>query len=144
MEPETNSSSSSSSRTASLRDIALSGAVALVLSLAINWLIVFGANTGGIAPSLMALNYGPVSLFTTLGVVGAAVTYGILTRVTDNPDRLFAAVAAVVLLVSLVPDFTVIPSEPGGSLVSGTILGAMHVITAVICVGVLTDRWNRR
>ncbi|WP_226040643.1 DUF6069 family protein [Natrinema sp. DC36] len=133
---------SSSSRTPSDRDIALSGAVALVLSLLINWLIVFGANTGGIAPDLMALNYGPVSLFTTLGVVGAIVTYGVLTRVAANPDRLFAAVAAIVLLISLVPDFTVIPGEPGGSLVAGAILGAMHVATAVVCVGALTDLRN--
>ncbi|PGF15278.1 hypothetical protein CP556_03460 [Natrinema sp. CBA1119] len=132
----------SSSRTASDRDIALSGAVALVLSLLINWLIVFGANTGGIAPELMALNYAPVSLFTTLGVVGATVTYGVLTRVADDPNRLFAAVAAIVLLLSLVPDFTVIPSEPGGSLVAGAILGAMHVATAVVCVGALTDLRN--
>ncbi|QLK25904.1 DUF6069 family protein [Natrinema zhouii] len=142
MNTETNPSSSS--RNLSLRDIALSGAVALVLSLLINWLIVFGANTGGIAPELMALNYGPVSLFTTLSVVGATVTYVVLARVAANPDRLFAAVAAIVLLLSLVPDFTVIPSEPGGSLVAGAILGAMHVATAVVCVGALTDLRNRR
>jgi hypothetical protein len=140
MNTDPNPSLSSSNR--SLRDIALSGAVALVLSLLINWLIVFGANTGDIAPELMALNYAPVSLFTTLGVVGATVTYGVLTRVADDPDRLFAAVAAIVLLLSLVPDFTVIPSEPGGSLVAGAILGAMHVATAVVCVGVLTDLRN--
>ncbi|MDF9745466.1 DUF6069 family protein [Natrinema salsiterrestre] len=141
MTPETNPSSSSG--TSSFRDIALSGAVALVLSLLINWLIVFGAKTGGIAPALMALNYGPVSLFTTLGVVGATVTYGVLTRVAASPDRPFAAVAAIVLVLSLVPDFTVIPSEPGGSLIAGAILGAMHVATAVVCVGALTDLRNR-
>ncbi|QLG50407.1 DUF6069 family protein [Natrinema halophilum] len=135
---------SSSSGTASLSGIALSGAVALVLSLGVNWLIVFGANAGGIAPNLMALNYSPVSLFTALGVVGATVTYGILTRVAVDPDRPFAAVAAIVLLISLLPDFIVIPGEPGGSLVAGTILGAMHVTTAVICVGTLTDLRNRR
>ncbi|MFC6765873.1 DUF6069 family protein [Natrinema soli] len=142
MAAETNASSSSG--TAAVIELALSGAVALVLSLLINWLIVFGANTGGIAPELMALNYGPVSLFTTLGVVGATVTYGVLTRVAANPDRLFAAVAAIVLLLSLVPDFTVIPGEPGGSLVAGAILGGMHVTTAVVCVGALTDLRKRR
>ncbi|QCS41095.1 DUF6069 family protein [Natrinema versiforme] len=134
---------SSAVRTASLRDLTLSGAAALISSVLVNCLLVFGTNTGGIAPELEALNYGPVTLFTALGVVGATVTYGILTRTVSNPNRTFVLVAAVVLLVSLVPDFTVIPVEPGGSLVAGAILGAMHVTTAIICVGVLT-RFNTR
>ncbi|SIR91667.1 DUF6069 family protein [Natronorubrum thiooxidans] len=129
---------STAEKTASVKGLTLSGAGALVLSLAVNWVIVFGANTGGIAPELDALTYGPVTLFTALGVVGATVTYGVLTRIATNPDRLFVIVAAIVLLLSLIPDFTVIPDQPGGSLVAGTILGVMHVTTAVICVGVLT------
>lgn len=121
-----------------MKDLTLAGAGALVLSLVINWLIVFGANTVGIAPELDALTYGPVTLFTTLGVVGATITYGALTRIATNPDRLFVVVAAIILVLSLIPDFTVIPDQPGGSLVAGAILGVMHVTTAVICVGVLT------
>lgn len=129
---------STAEKTAAVKDLTLAGAGALVLSLVINWLIVFGANTVGIAPELDALTYGPVTLFTTLGVVGATITYGALTRIATNPDRLFVVVAAIVLVLSLIPDFTVIPDQPGGSLVAGAILGVMHVTTAVICVGVLT------
>ena len=131
---------SSSARSLTVSDLTRAGVVALAVSLVINWLIVFVANAGGIAPVLEALNYGPVTFFTTLGVVGATVTYGLLARLSSSPDRLFLVVAAVVLVLSLVPDFTVIPNQPGGSLLAGAILGLMHVTTAVVCVGVLTDR----
>lgn len=121
-----------------IRSLLEPGAVALVFSILVNSLIVFVANTAGIAPELDALNYGPVTVLTTVGVVGATATYGILTRLTANPDRVFVAVATVVLLVSLIPDFTYIPDEPGGTLLAGAVLGLMHVTTAVICVVVLT------
>ena len=131
---------SSSARSLTISDLTRAGVVALAVSLGINLLIVFVANAGGIAPQLEALNYGPVTFFTTLGVIGATVTYGLLARFSASPDRLFLIVAAIVLVLSLVPDFTVIPSQPGGSLFAGAILGLMHVTTAVVCVGVLTDR----
>ena len=131
---------SSSTRSLTISDLARAGVVALAISLGINLLIVFVANAGGIAPALEALNYGPVTFFTTLGVIGATITYGVLARFSASPDRLFLIVAAIVLVLSLVPDFTVIPNQPGGSLFAGAILGLMHVTTAVICVGVLTDR----
>ena len=131
---------SSSTRSLTISDLARAGVVALAISLGINLLIVFVANAGGIAPALEALNYGPVTFFTTLGVIGATITYGVLARFSASPDRLFIIVAAIVLVLSLVPDFTVIPNQPGGSLFAGAILGLMHVTTAVICVGVLTDR----
>ncbi|MFO7925582.1 MAG: DUF6069 family protein [Halobacteriota archaeon] len=119
------------------------GVVALALSLVVNWLVTFGAISAAVAPELNALQYGPVTFFTTAGVVGATITYGLLAWGSSNPDRLFAIVAAVVLVVSLIPDFTVIPNQPGGSLVGGGILGVMHVTTAVICVVVLTDIRSR-
>ncbi|OLZ42350.1 hypothetical protein A6E15_15855 [Natrinema saccharevitans] len=135
---------SESARPLTRSDLVRSGVIALVVSLVINWLIVFVANAGGIAPELAALNYEPVSFFTTIGVVGATVTYGVLARTVADRDRAFTIVAAIVLLLSLLPDFVVIPDQPGGSLVAGAVLGLMHVATAVVCVGVLTDRRNRR
>ncbi|AGB33592.1 hypothetical protein C488_18585 [Natrinema pellirubrum DSM 15624] len=135
---------SESARPLSRSDLVRSGAVALVVSLVINWLIVFMANAGGIAPELEALNYEPVSFFTTIGVVGATVTYGILARTVADQDRAFAIVAAIVLGLSVLPDFVVIPDQPGGSLFAGAVLGLMHVTTAVVCVWVLTDRRNGR
>ncbi|MDR9381052.1 MAG: DUF6069 family protein [Natronomonas sp.] len=114
------------------------GVAALALSLVISWLITFGAISAAVAPELNALQYGSVTFLTTVGVVGATLVYGVLARVSSNPDRLFTIVAAVVLVLSLIPDVTVIPNQPGGNLAAGGILGAMHVTTAVVCVVVLT------
>lgn len=119
------------------------GIVALALSLVVNWVVTFGAISAAVAPGLNALQYGSVTFLTTVGVVGATLVYGLLRRLSSNPNRTFTIVAAVVLLVSLVPDFTIIPNQPGSSLVAGVILGAMHVTTAVICIVVLTDVRNR-
>lgn len=116
-----------------------SGVVALTFSLVVNWLITFGAISAAVAPDLAALQYDSVTFLTTVGVVGATVTYGVLSRLLDNPDRVFVLVAAIVLVVSLIPDFTFIPEQPGGSVLAGGVLGVMHVTTAVICVVVLTN-----
>lgn len=122
-----------------VRTLVRAGVVALVLSLVVNWVVAFGAIAADVAPALEALQYGSVTFPTALGVLGATVTYGVLTRVVDTPDRAFVVVAAIVLLASLIPDFTYIPEQPGGSLLAGAVLGTMHVTTAVVCAIVLTD-----
>lgn len=127
----------------SMKSLLQLGLIALALSLIINWLITFGAISADIAPQLDALNYGPITFLTTIGVLGATITYGVLTRVVDNPNRVFTILAAILLLISLIPDFTIIPNETGGSLLAGSILALMHITTAVICVGVLTEVRNR-
>lgn len=124
---------------AASRSTLRSGVVALALSLVVNWALAFAAISAGVAPALTALNYGPVTFLTTLGVVGATAVYAVLTRVATDPDRAFVAVAAAVLVVSVIPDFTFIPNQPGGSLLAGGVLAVLHVATAVICVVALTD-----
>jgi hypothetical protein len=115
------------------------GVAALALSLVVNWALAFVAIAAGVAPALTALNYGPITFLTTVGVVGATAVYAVLARTVTDPDRVFAAVAAVVLVASVIPDFTFIPSQPGGSLLAGVVLAALHVTTAAICVAALTD-----
>lgn len=117
--------------------------MALALSLVINWLVTFVAISAAVAPELNALQYGPVTFLTTVGVVGATLVYGLFVRISSNPERLFTIVAAVVLVASLIPDVVVIPNQPGSSLAAGGILGAMHVATAVVCVIVLTGVRDR-
>lgn len=125
---------------AGLRALVARGSVALVLALVVNGLVTFAAGVAGVAPGLEELSYGSVFMLTTAGVVGATATYGLLALLFDDPDLPFVAVAAVVLLVSLIPDFTFIPDQPGGSLAAGVVLGTMHVTTAVIAVAALTGR----
>ncbi|MDG5775586.1 DUF6069 family protein [Haloarculaceae archaeon H-GB2-1] len=118
------------------------GVVALVLAVVANLVVTAVGRTAAIAPEFPPLSYRPVALFTALGVVGAVVVYALLRRVTARPDRNFAVVAAVVLVVSLVPDVTFAPTLPGATTAGIGALMLMHVLTAVICVAVLTDRYG--
>lgn len=78
-----------------------------------------------------------VVLFTVVGVVGAAVVYGVLRRTVSNPDRAFAVVAAVALVLSFVPDLTIARSLPGATTAGIVLLMVMHVVAAVVAVAVL-------
>jgi len=125
-----------------LREVALAGGLALVLSLVANAAVTTVARMAEIGEGLQAMQYPRVLVLTTVGVVSATVVYAALSRVTAKPDRNFVVVATVVLVVSIVPDFTFIPAEPGGSVTAGAVLAAMHVLAAVITVWLLVD-WGR-
>ena len=86
-----------------LGTLAKRGLVAVVVAGVLDAAIVFAADAAGVAPNLDPLSYGPVLRFTTLGVVGATLVYGLLDRLAANPDRTFTVVAAVVLVLSWIP-----------------------------------------
>jgi hypothetical protein len=116
------------------------GGIALGVALLVNLLVTFAARSAGLAPDLMALNYGPVTVVTTVGVAGATAVYALLGRVVADPDRTFTLVAVVVLAVSLIPNVVAVPTQPGGTVAGSAALGVMHVTTALACVGALTGR----
>lgn len=123
-----------------LSDVARAGGLALVASWVVNVAVTTVGRQAGIGEGLMAMTYPSVLVLTTVGVVGATVVYAVLARLTDRPDRNFLVVAAIVLVLSIVPDFTYIPGEPGGSVTAGVVLATMHVLTAAIAVWFLVDR----
>jgi len=127
-------------RTGALGAVARRGGTALVLSVLVNVVVATAARTGEVGTGLQAMTYPSVVGLTVIGVVGATVVYAALVRVSSRPDRTFVVVAVVVLVLSIVPDVTYIPSEPGGSLVAGVVLAAMHVMTAAIVLWQLVDR----
>lgn len=86
------------------------------------------------------MSYASVGVLTVIGVIGAVAVYALLARLREDPDMWFTVSAAAALVLTLIPDLTYIPTEPGGSLAAGLALAAMHVTTAVICVVVLTGR----
>ncbi len=63
------------------------GGVALALALVMNWIVLYVVLEFGLAPPFEALEFGSVTLFTVLGVVGAAVVYGALTRLLGHSGR---------------------------------------------------------
>ena len=83
-------------------------------------------------------NVSGAIVFTAFFAVAAVAVYAALVRYTDNAVRNFNIIAAVVLAVSIVPDYTMILDEPGSSLGQATILAMMHVVAASVIVPMLT------
>jgi|GEM_PF-567686 len=125
-----------------LETIAKRGGAAVLVAGVVNVVITFAAITAGVAPALDPLSYGPVLLFTTVGVAGATVVYALLDRFVANPDRTFTLLAAVVLVLSWVPDALFVPAMPGGTVTGAITLAAMHLTTAAVAVAALTSRYG--
>jgi hypothetical protein len=83
-------------------------------------------------------NVSGAIVFTLAAAIVAVPLYGALVRFTDNPVRNFNIVAAVVLVLSIIPDYTMILNEPGSSFGQATILALMHVVAAAVIVPMLT------
>ncbi|GAA0241613.1 hypothetical protein GCM10009000_066620 [Halobacterium noricense] len=84
------------------------------------------------------LGWGAVLGSTVLTTGGATIVYGGITRYSKRPNRMFTIVAMVVLLLSFgsfVAPPSVLAAAPTSVLAA---LAMMHVIVAVVSVGVLT------
>ncbi len=99
----------------------------------------------------MALTVGPASLrlffplvgigttvvLTLLGALGAYAVFWFLARTTTRPFPILLAVAAVVLLVSFLPDLALPRGMGGWSEFAVGVLMLMHVVAAAIDIGLL-------
>jgi hypothetical protein len=77
-------------------------------------------------------------IFTSVLAIGAVLVYAALLRYARNPVRTFTIVSAVVLVLSVIPDFTMIPSEPATSNAQTAVLVLMHVVAAAVIVPMRT------
>jgi hypothetical protein len=84
-------------------------------------------------------NVSGTIVMTLTAAVVAVLLYTALRRFTRTPARIFKATAAVVFVVTLVPDFTYIPTVPGSSDAQTAILVLMHVVAACVIVPMLTS-----
>jgi hypothetical protein len=123
--------------------------LAVLLAAVTNAQVYFAASGLGIVsrgvllPSPMGLSpltVGMVVTASVVGAIGAALVFAIIGLLARRPVRLFRIVAAVVLVLSLIPP-TTIPSVP---LVMRITLGVMHVVTWAVSVGLLTALARRR
>ena len=107
-----------------------------------NVLVYFaGGALVGYDPEFVVLaNASGTILFTVFPAIGAVLLYAALRRFARRPARAFAIIAAVVLVASLIPDITYIPTVPGSTGGQTTILMLMHVVAAGVIVGMLTTR----
>jgi hypothetical protein len=117
--------------------VALLAAVVVAIANAIVYLV---AATAGAMPQDIVVNgQGPITLpvvaaMSAQGAVAAAVVYALISRFARRPVRIFRAVAVVVLVLSFVMPLT-IPSAPISMILA---LELMHVVAAVVIVGLLT------
>ena len=72
----------------------------------------------------------PVIGFTVVGVLGAVIVFALVARFARRPVRLFRRIALVVLLLSLVPDLSLLTSSPYAdtTVQSVLVLMLMHVV----------------
>lgn len=89
------------------------------------------------------LQFGPIALFTAIGVALGVAVFAIISRVARQPVRTFWIVAMVALLVSLIPNVLLMlnpaaASVPGGSTLAYGVLSVFHIIAAFVSVPVLT------
>ncbi|MCH7659797.1 MAG: hypothetical protein IH933_04200 [Euryarchaeota archaeon] len=114
------------------------GLYAATVAIAVNALVlVIALGVFTVPAEYEPLGWMPVIASSAVGVVGATVVYGLITRISKRPKRTFVVVAALVLLVSFVPLVSP-PAELVGAPQSVLVtLGLMHVTTAAVAVGVL-------
>lgn len=113
------------------------GALAVVLSLVVNGLLLGVVLATGVVTPFRPLAFGPVLMLSAVGAAGATATYWVLTRVSDRPDRLFPGIAGVVLVLSFVPDVTFLPGQQGATWGAIAVLMVMHVTVAAASVWAL-------
>jgi hypothetical protein len=138
------SSSSSASVTSpavSRGRFALVGLGTVVAAVIANLLVyALGSVVVGYDPQFVVLaNASGTILFTVVPAIVAVLLYAALVRFSGNPARIFTNIAVVVLIVSLIPDLTYIPSVPGATSGQTAILMLMHVVAAGVIVSMLTS-----
>ncbi len=122
------------------KSIALRGVVAVVLSVVLNVVLVSITGIIGIAPDFQALTPPPVVFLSGLGAIGATIAYGVIGRISENPDQLFIRVAGVVLIISFIPDIALLYLDPAATLPGVIILMIMHVVVGAASVAALIYR----
>ena len=130
-----------SNRSIGWQRYALIGIATVIAAVLANLVVYYiGSAIVGYDPEFVVLaTPGGAITFTLFPAIVAVIVYAILLGTTSNPARTFTIVAAVVLVLSLLPDLFYIPSVPGSSPAQTVVLMIMHVVAAVVIVTMLTN-----
>lgn len=133
------------SRSVTRGRFALFGLATVIAATVANVLVYYlGAATIGYDPSFVILqNAGGAIFFTIPAAIIAVALYAVLLRTTKRPERTFTIISAVVLVLSIVPDITYIPTVEGSTNGQTAVLILMHIAAAAVIVGMLT-RYTRQ
>jgi hypothetical protein len=123
-----------------IRRLLWAGPLAAILAAVANAVVYFVAYRLGAMPRDVAvqgsgsITLEPVVFASVIGAVGATIVFAIVALLARRrPIRTFSVVAAVVLVLSFYTPFTI----PGAPVAMVATLLLMHVVAAVVIVGVL-------
>lgn len=114
------------------------GGIALVVALSVNLALGWLFLSADVPGSTEFFQYGPIALWTTLGVLGATAVYYLLTKRSDTPNRSFTLIAVAVLVLSFLPDVGLALFVDEVTTSEAVSLMVLHVPPAFISVAVLT------
>ena len=127
------------SRNISWSRYALVGLATIVAAVLANLVVYYiGSAVVGYNPNFVVLSTnGGTIIFTLVPAIVAVLLYAILLRFTRQPERIFVIMSVIVFIVTLIPDFTYIPTGPGSSNPQTAILVLMHVVAALVITWML-------
>jgi hypothetical protein len=112
--------------------------IALTVNLALGWV----ALSQDLVGSTEFFQYPAITVWTVLGMGGATVVYGLLTRRSATPNRTFLRVAAVVLVLSFLPNIGLVLFDDAVTTSEAIGLMALHVPPAIVAVLALPDTFR--
>ena len=117
--------------------VALGTVVAAVLANLIVYYL--GAAVVDYDPTFLVLaTPGGTVIFTIIPAIVAPLLYAPILRFARRPERIFTIISVIVLVVSIIPDFTYIPTVPGSSAPQIAVLVLQHLVAALVITGILT------
>lgn len=122
------------------RELATRGLGASVIALAVNFALGWVALSQDLVESTEFFQYPAIAVWTLLGMAGATIIYGVLTRRSVAPDRTFVRVAVVVLLLSFLPDIGLAFADESVTTSEAIGLMILHVPPAIVAVMTLPER----
>lgn len=120
---------------------ALVSLATVIAAVVANLLVYYvGSAVVGYDPDFLILsNVSGTVLFTVVPAIAAVPIYAALVRYTANPARTFSILSLVLLIVSIIPDLTSVPSMEGATNGQTGILILMHIVAAGVIVWMLTN-----
>ena len=88
----------------------------------------------GASSSFTPLTPGAYVFLTVIGVLLALAGWALVRRASTRPARVLRVLVPVVLLLSFIPDFVIVPGMAGSSTTGLIALMLMHVTTAAVAV----------
>jgi len=118
--------------------IVLATAIALAIAVPLNLAIEAMARLAFTVSPQFEPFQGTVAPYTAGGVILAGIAYRVVRRFFREADRVYLRLAVVALVLSWIPDVTLLfINEPGATVPAVVSLMVMHAVTAAIVVTLL-------